>query len=80
MKIEYIGEEERDFPRIGLIRPGDLREVNDELAEQLIKEKLWRKPKTKKSKQESPKLGLEISGLGKDLDEEIEKSLGEEAE
>lgn len=80
MKIEYIGKEERDFPKIGLVKPGDVRVVNDEFAEQLIKEKLWRKPKTKKSRQESPKLGLEISGLGKDIDDELEKALREEDE
>jgi len=80
MKLEYIGEEEREYSRIGLVRTGTVRNVGDDLAEQLIKSKLWQKPKVKKSKQETPKLGLQISGLGKDIDEELEKAQREEVE
>jgi len=80
MKLEYIGEEEREYSRIGLVQTGVVRDVGDDLAGQLIKSKLWRKVKQKKSKQETPKLGLQISGLGKDIDEELEKAQREEVE
>ena len=78
MKIEYFGEQELDFPKIGLVRTGFVREVNEDFAKELIKTGLWRKPKLKKVKEENPKLGLQISGLGKDIDEQIEKTLREE--
>jgi len=80
MKLEYIGEEEREYSLIGLVRTGDVRNVGDDLAKQLKKSKLWQKPKAKKSKRETPKLGLQISGLGKDIDEELEKAQREEVE
>lgn len=30
-KLKYIGEEERNFPRFGVFKPGDLVEFNETL-------------------------------------------------
>jgi len=46
MKIEWIHNEEREVPKVGLMTTGAVRDVDREIGEALIKQGLARKPET----------------------------------
>lgn len=50
MKIEWIHEEEREVPKVGLMITGLIRDVDREIGEALIKQGLAQKPEIKKKK------------------------------
>jgi hypothetical protein len=57
MKIKWIGPE-RVIPKIGIFNNGDVREVDNQTARDLIGQGLamrYTKPKAKKSKTKKPK-------------------------
>jgi len=60
MKIEWIHEEEREVPKLGLMITGTIRDVEKELGEALIRQGLAKKPQPKKiEKQKPPEIGGE---------------------
>lgn len=62
MKIEWICEEEREVPRVGLMVTGTIRDVEKEIGEALIRQGLAEEVKKKKpetGKEKAPDEGGE---------------------
>ena len=54
MKIEWIDEEEKDVPKLGLMISGMIKDVDNELGEAFIRQGLARRPHPKKTEKEKP--------------------------
>ena len=55
MKIEWIHDEERDVPKLGLMITGLIKDVDKEIGESLIEQGLARRPQPKKIEKEKEK-------------------------